>query len=294
MSKFTLLLSTLLLGISAISDGEAQEIENLLSVYSGENGENYARPLLESFTSALHTNIFSTSLGSLDQGFHIGISATASIGFVSDAKRLIEVFSDIEGNDIDVPSIFGSPESITITDDDGLVETYPGGFNVDIVPMVVPQIQISNIAGTEMVIRYFGAKVNDDFGSVKLLGIGLRHNLAYHKIAPEYDAMIGIAYHQVEVGKSVTGNSFLGSFSWGKSTEKFSYYGIMAYQIGNYEVEYINNSDVIPVEIKLDIGTKNSFMLGAGAGVLVGPFRANAELSYSAELLFSLNLGFRI
>jgi len=99
-------LFVLILFVAASPRLRSQDLQNFLSLYSEEPAEPYVLPLLESFSTSLHTAAFSAAAGSKEDGFHFGVSVTAIAGFVSDENRIFEAFSDIEGRDIEVPTIW--------------------------------------------------------------------------------------------------------------------------------------------------------------------------------------------
>lgn len=149
--------------------------------------EGYTQPLITSFGTGISTGLFPTARSHKTLGFDIGVRVMyiqiPEFAKYFDAKVLT---CSLANNRLDYDSlILDSTSTIfgpkTRTDVPvsgsavGIPPYIPGGFNLSGVPLVIPQLNIGIIAGSELMIRYLpftfkGSKV--DF-----LSIGLKQHL---------------------------------------------------------------------------------------------------------------------
>lgn len=186
--------------------GEVSDLGDLrqtLRFIGAEYADGYLQPVSDAFGANLNAGLFRTadvgqggSIPGLPVTVYLGVSVsgvpTASLPktFTPPASETLPsgVRIDFTGND--PPTAFGdtqtpSDASLTVTDPDGnqldRFAAPPGLADLPIAPLVVPQLGIGSVAGTDLQIRYFPTSTlsasGGSYGRVGLFGVAVRHDL---------------------------------------------------------------------------------------------------------------------
>lgn len=196
----------------------------------------------------------------------------------------------------DAPTVFGnSAPAIAKANFMGrdIQKTLIGGIkDTKFVPLVIPQIGIGTIFGTDIIFRTIpGIKVGD-YGSFKLYGFAMRHNIgAYAKIP--FDIAVQFGYQgfgikDINDKKFIDASSSFVNLQINKSFFIVSIYGGLQYENYNVDVNYNYDNISIMFNQKGD----NNFRGIAGATVALGPGRFNADLNFGTSFLFTMGFGF--
>ena len=181
----------------------------------------------------------------------------------------------------------GNTHDTTITLIGGIEDT-------KFVPLVIPQIGVGTIFGTDIIFRTVpGIKVGD-YGSFKLFGGALRHNIgAYAKMPFDIAVQFGIqsfGIKDINDNKFIDANSFFTNIQINKSFSILSIYGGFQYEDYNVDVNYKLGTTIISFSQKSD----NHFRGIAGATVSLGPGKFNADFNFGTVFAFTAGLGFGI
>lgn len=147
----------------------------------------YTEPLVDAFGTGVATGLFHTARSHQLLGFDIGVR-TMFIQ-IPDLARYFSgqvLVCSLAGNDLvydslvldSISTIFGPSEETVIPttgNQVGIPPEIPRGFNVSLVPLIMPQLNVGLIYGTELAIRYIpfsykGSRLN-------FLGIGIKQHL---------------------------------------------------------------------------------------------------------------------
>ncbi|MFA5404060.1 MAG: DUF6588 family protein [Ignavibacteria bacterium] len=224
-----------------------------------------------------------------DKYFNLGFSSTET---VSGAPVTVD------WSVYNAPTVFGnSAPAIATGKIRGTQQTITkqliGGIeDTKFVPLVIPQIGVGTVFGTDIVFRTVpGIKVGD-YGSFRLFGGAIRHNIgAYAKIP--FDIAVQFGYQgfgikDVNDNKFIDANSSFVNLQINKSFPIVSIYGALQYESYNVDVNYIYGNTSIVFNQKGD----NHFRGIAGATVSLGPGKFNADLNFGTVFAFTAGLGF--
>jgi|WetSurMetagenome_2_1015567.scaffolds.fasta_scaffold05251_6 hypothetical protein len=282
-------------------------------------GSEYAQKYLAPFTTGLGTNLNAGFMGGFtpsgyskipiiphvyagvkfcgvlmknnDKFFNMGFSTDTVIG----GNQYI-----VDWSVFNAPTVFGnSTPAIATGKVRGTSQTMTkqliGGIeDTKFIPLVIPQIGVGTIFGTDIIFRTVpGIKVGD-YGSFKLFGGAIRHNIGAYAVIP-FDIAVQFGFQSFGI-KDINDNKFIDANSTfinlqiNKSFPFVSIYGAAQYENYNVDVNYKFGSTSISFSQKGD----NHFRFITGATVSLGPGKFNADMNFGAIFSFTAGLGFGI
>ena len=138
---------------------------------------------------------------------------------------------------------------------------------------------------------YIAFDVGNDFEQVQLFGFGGRHSISQYLEDSPIDFTIGYYQQKLDVANIIEANTRMFHVHIGRHQEPLSYYALLGYQRGTFDVTY-EFSEV--EEVAFDLDNKGNILLGAGVGLKLPVFYLHAELNYSKQLTAALGIGFNI
>ena len=306
--------------------------------FMGEGyASGYVQPLTDAFGADMHSGLFRNA--DTDDGFlplfpiniYVGVNVsgvpTSSLDktFVPPSQETLSDGTQITFNGDRAPTVFGDTDTpdnatFTVTDpDDGSEETYavpPGLLDTPIAPLVIPQLGIGTVFGTDAQIRYF-PKSNlsaggGSYGKVSLFGLALRHDLnqwipvplplklavqgSYSSFALENDFEVDDRVESQEV-VSASGWAVNLHASRGIPVLPFTVYGGLQYERFSMDYSYTFNPPGTedPVGIDISQTAANRTRALAGLSFTVAIFRLNADYAIgSANNVLTTAVGLRL
>lgn len=278
----------------SFSIATSQDIEELVSKYTENNGKGYMQPLADAFGATFNTGLFHTaSLKKL--GFQAYLGVVASTAFISDKRTTFDAttqgFTDPEIT-TEAPTVFGPSESVDVNGPGGTVYVFPAGMNVKMIPFAIPQLSIGSVYGTDLTFRFITFNLGEDFGDLNVFGWGIRHSISqYLKVLP-LDVALGIYNQSFKAGDIVSANSWLISAQASEKVLIFTFYGGLAYESTKLDLEYHNEEE--DVDIAFNLKGKNSIRLTAGVTFNLGPAKLNVDYNIASQSVLSVGLGIGI
>lgn len=198
----TLCLSICLILVSGCLIGQSNQIYS--GTYTNDlNGPGYFAPLADVLASSLTAQSFSTHKKS-GFGMHIGVIGVRSL--ISDGQKVhIGMTEGLDqSREVQVPTIFGSPGAVLAQDGTGNVYGFPGGFALNTVTFLVPQITISTPLNTDVSFRFFAHDFGGDFGQLSMIGGGVRHSLGdYLKLDSRQHITVGYTFNRLTADNDI-------------------------------------------------------------------------------------------
>lgn len=308
--------------------------------FMGEGyASGYVQPLTDAFGADMHGGLFRTA--DTDDGFlpllpiniYVGINVsgvpTSSLDktFVPPAQETLSDGTTITFNGDRAPTVFGDTDppdrdevSFTVTDpDDGSTEEFgvpPGLLDTPIAPLVMPQLGIGTVFGTDAQIRYFPKSElsagGGSYGEVSLFGLAVRHDLnqwipvplplnlavqgSYTQFALENDLEVDTRVESQEV-VSASGWAVNLHASRGIPVLPLTLYGGLQYE--RFEMDYSYTFNPLgtdePVGIDISQTAANKTRALAGLSFTVAIFRLNADYAIgSANNVLTTAVGLRL
>ena len=294
-------LSPLLPSASLAGDGAVQ---NQISVYTGDNASGYLQPLANAFGAALNSS-FGYSAYIPKSSFHISLEAPVMGVFFEDDERTFEATTESgfqPTTTADAPTVVGEGEAVTITGTGGATFSFPGGLDLNSFGLVVPQLRLSSLAGTEAVLRWIAYESGDaDIGKIELFGIGGRHSLSqYMGASPMLDLAVGFLWQTFSVGENDFGDDFVSSDALSLQLQgskraplgfvTFEPYATLAWEKLDLDLAY-DDSNGDPVEVSMEGENDVRFTIGAGFNFVAGQVWADYSFANTNNFSFGLALG---
>lgn len=298
------LLASLAVPIAASAD---TDVQNQISVYTGDNAVGYLQPLANALGAALNSG-FGYSAYIPKTSFHLSLEVPVMGLYFEDADGVFAAtpesgFTPASGaSSFDVPTVVGPGEAVVVAGSGGSQFAFPGGFDLNSFGLAVPQLRISSIAGTEGVVRWVAVETGDnDLGKVDMFGIGGRHSISqYMGEAPALDLAVGVMYQDLDLGENDFGSPFVdtsalliqvqGSKRFPVGFATFEPYGSMGWEKLDVDVEYADASDE-PVLVTMEGDNAFRFTIGAGLNFVAGQVWADYSFSDISNFSFGLALG---
>ncbi|MBN2213795.1 MAG: hypothetical protein JW723_06075, partial [Bacteroidales bacterium] len=269
----------------------SQDIEELVSKYTEENGKGYMQPLADAFGATFNTGLFhSAKMKKL--GFQAYLGVVTSAAFISDKRTTFDAttqgFTDPEMT-AEAPTIFGPSESVDVEGPGGTVYVFPAGMNVKMIPFAIPQLSIGSVYGTDLTFRFITFNLGEDFGDLSVFGWGIRHSISQHLDMLPVDIALGVYNQSFKVGDIASASAWLVSAQASKRVMIFTFYGGLGYENTKLDLEYTNAGE--DVDIAFNLKGKNSIRLTAGVTFNFGPVKLNVDYNIASQSVLSVGLG---
>ncbi|MFQ6104839.1 MAG: DUF6588 family protein [Candidatus Glassbacteria bacterium] len=280
----------------ALSPLQAQDLEDMVSKYTSVNGQGYMQPLGDAFGANINSGLFHGAGISKDE-FNIRFSLEFMLAPIGDDRKVFMAQTEAPfypDTTVEAPTVFGDSEGTSVEGTGGTVFYFPGGFDVNNLPFLVPQVTIGSIMGTQAVFRYINFKVDDNIGKVKLFGFGLRHSVSQW-IEKEYPVDLAVAFftQSFDVGDIVDASAkyfgIIGSYDAGILT----LYGGPGFESSSLDIAYDIEADTDTTSVSFELDGDNSarFTLGAAVDLKILRFHIDYNIASQSSIGFGFGLG---
>lgn len=289
---FVVCLSAILLPTPLVS----QDIEELLSKYTSENGEKYMQPFADAFSANLNSGLFHNAKLK-KMGFQIYFGLETQLAVIPSSQKTMtattegDFFPKTRVNG--VPTVFGPTDGLKVEDDQsGTVYAFPGGLDIGSMPMATPQLTIGSVFGTNLTFRYAGTNKLEDVGKISLFGWGVRHSIDQYLPLP-VNLALGYYNQKFSVGEYIDATSALISLQTSYSIPVVTFYGGLGYEMGSMSLSYTyEDADTNEqTSINFDLTPSNKIKLTGGFGINLGPVNFHAEYNLAKQSSISAGLG---
>lgn len=289
-----------------------------------ESGEANANKLAEAYTSPLPTGL-STALNS---GWATGAAPTKKLGFSIQVRAAFAAVpssgTTFDANELGLENVTvsgsssntisgGSGSGQTISD---LSNSYsfsiPGGTGVDIVPAAMIQGNVGLIKGTDITVRYIPETDIGDYGSISVVGAGIKHGLNQWlpggKLLP-VDISVMAAFSQTDLNATIsssaeqfvntTTETFVFNALVGKTLPFISAYAGVGFQTGTFNLDMLGDYTIKSNGISQNYNDPISFSSDsdaaihalAGAQFKLAIFRIFAEVTLAEYTTYNAGIG---
>lgn len=280
-------------------------IDDKLSQCAKENGKNYIQPFATAFGTNLNSGWFQTA--KIPKPFLFGFTLNSMVAFIpGDAKTFMATNPDTslyQGDKIETATVFGGDGGTfwptALADTAGIGElTLPDGINLDVVPLVMPQVFVGLPAGFEIAARFCPpVELSKDVGKLTMWGLGAKYQAS--KLIPLCPVAIAVqgTYQQLKLGDIITCKStFLNAqVSKGLVVVPITLYGGIGAEnttiTAKYDYTYQTINGEETKSIKFNINGENEFRVTAGVKVRLLLFDICADYSIGNYPVARLGLG---
>ncbi len=287
-----------ILFILAIPKGYSQ-IEETIEQLTGDNTKGYLQPFVNSFGNNLNSGLYRTAHVSA-VGLHFYVGIAGMLNMIPDADKSFMAVA---------PEPFSQTpvETATVFGEDGAVVSGPGGLNYafqdgvlngNVVPFVVPHLEIGSFLGTMVKFRYFSGDLlgadSESLGSIKLMGYGLQHSISQYFLLFPIDMSAGFFYQKFDIDEYVSTKAMSFGLQASKSVPLLTIYGAVALETTKMDISYTFEGSDTPEEILLELESDNQFRFTAGLRLRLGIFILNGDYSLGSQTTATVGLGLGI
>lgn len=276
-----LLKTILFISFLGVTIANAQ-IENYLGQINQKDIDLYAKPLATSLGTVMNSGAYHSANISNLFGFSVGVKAF--LVMIPDDQKTFKPASLDPAKGYDnskpTPTIFGEQYGTAYAGQDGFIG-YPGGFNINLLSVAVPQITVSTM-NTELLLRYFGGfKIGEkDFS---MLGVGLRHQIdQYFPMLPVALSINGL-YSTLNISDIAKANSFAIGLAASKSFGVLIPYAGLLYESSTVKFDYNYNDGTTTKKIETEVKGDNTFRFTLGGALKLGFFVFNVDFNVGSQ-----------
>lgn len=282
----------------------ASELEDNLSVYSEKNARGYMQPLGDLVGVNLNSGLF-RSADIPVVGFRLSLEIPAVMTRVRDKDRTFRGTTE-EGffpeQTVDAPTAVGPGDAVIVDGVGGTQFAFPGGLDLNSLPMASFQLRIGRLYGTEAIFRYVSADVSDDeLGRVKLFGFGAQHSISqYLKSGLPLDLSAGFFWQTYKIGKNRAGGDLIkgSAFTIGaQGSRKFGLpmiyvepYGGLSLDTHSMEVNYESEASGEPEDVSLRLDRSTNLHLTVGALFRIYYIGGYADYGFTGRNTFTFGI----
>jgi hypothetical protein len=272
----------------------AQDFEDFVSKYTGANGEGFMQPLANAFGANLNSGWFHNAY-IMDNGFQLYLGLTAMSAVIPQSSKTFTATTEGFFNPVQTvkaPTIFGSSESTVIQGDGGTAYAFPGGLDMDNLPLAVPNLALGSIWGTNVSLRWAAYDLGEDIGEISLFGWGIRHKIDQYIPVQPVNMALGFYMQQFTLGDWVDADGWLASLQASYQLRFVTLYSYLGFERSNLDVQYTYEAD--DSEIAFDLKGDNSLRFALGLTVNLGPLKVHGDYNMAKQSLFTLGVGIGI
>lgn len=270
------------------------QVDQNLGSFPESAVKGYIQPLVDVMGANLNSGLYHTASMSKFFGFYVGVKGMAVFVPSSMKKFTAELGSDYNPSSVETATVFGDKDGGARTRYRNIQDVnLPGGIGLKLVPLAVPQVSLSTM-NSELLVRFVPSiKINDDVGSINLLGIGLGHSISqYIPMFPVNVAIQGV-YQQLKVGSYLKATALNVNVHASKSFVFFTLYGGVGYETFSADINYTYKPPIgTPQEISFSLKGKNNFRATAGFKLGLALFDLNVDYSVGNVNVLSAGFGF--
>lgn len=282
----------------------AAQIEDNLKMYTGANATGYFGPVVTAISTSLNTSLYHTAYIPKN-GLVLKLEVPVMGMIFSDDDKTFNAVTEgafSPQQTVEVPTVVGSGQSVTVGGDAGSSYTFPGGLDLNSFALTVPQLRIGAVQGTEAIIRFIAFRIGDtDLGNLNLFGLGIRHSISqYFGPTPPVDVAASFIWQRFKLGENESGGdlSLTNTYSLGiqVSTRYAKFivpYTGLSYDSYKTDVEYEYEELGQPEEIKLDF-TGDTLHWVIGLTIDFYNIHFFGEYNVASQNSFGFGLGFGI
>jgi hypothetical protein len=293
MKKRSAILAGLICFVLALPLVQAQDgIEKLVSNYAKGIGTLYLQPLADAYGANMNGGIFHGA--KIDKwGFHINIGVVGMGAFITEEQK---TFVPVDEGPIHpitgkvLPTIFGKTETV---DWDGI--ELPGGVvDADIVPLIVPQLTIGSVMGTQLTLRWIELNITEEIGKIGVFGIGGQHSLSQYIPILPIDIAVGFFWQKFSIGDLVKANGTYLGLNVGYSLSVLHFYGGIGYEKATMDIHYVAEVEGSTDPFVVDIAMEGANTMRTTLGLLLDlPIvKIFADYNFAKQNSFTAGIGF--
>jgi hypothetical protein len=272
-------------------NSQGQDFEDFVKKYTGSNGQLYMQPLADAFGANLNSGLYHNAY-IREKGFQVYLGVAYMHAPIPERRRTFT--GSTQGyfyptQQVKAPTIFGKSELVAVDGDGGTEYVFPGGLDLNNLPLAVPNLTIGSLYGTNATFRWAAYDIGDQVGKVELLGWGLRHSIDQYIPTLPLNMAIGFYTQRFTLGDIVDAGSWLANIQASYQWEFITFYGGLGYENSTLDIQYTYEED--DSEIAFDLTGNNTLRGTLGLTLNLGPLKIHSGYTLASQSLLTLGLG---
>lgn len=272
---------------------QAQDVEDNISNFSSKNGGLYLEPLADAFGASINSGFFHSA--KIERtGFHVYLGLHVMAAPISEDQKTFTAVSEGDFNpppNTVLPTVFGSNEEVEVEGIDGEIA---GVLDTNWFPFAVPQLTVGSLFGTELTLRWFEMKLNDDIGKIKLFSWGVRHSVSQYIPLMPVDVAVGYFRQSFSIGDYVDASAWYAGLQASYSVSILCFYTGFGYESATLGITYKFTSKGETTNIKFDLDSVNSTRFTIGLALDLPIIKIHADYNIAKQSVFKAGIGFGI
>lgn len=292
------ILICVLLWTSALS---AQSLQERLQQLTQDNAQQYLQPLGDAIGANLNSGLYhSAKVSSFGLHFYVGVETVGAL-ISNDQQTYTANVLNRSGQIVKesgASTIFGSKNAKTVSLGGGQTYSLPGGMNLKLFPVIAPRIQIGNIMGTELLIRWVELNLPQNYGKFSMKGYGLRHSLSQYIPLFPINVAFGVFLQDIKLGDAVKITTSYFGVQASKRFLALEIYGGAGMETSTLKAEYNIGQNIPgaafnqPVSFSLDGKNSTRLNVGLTLHMLLLKIHADYNIASQQTVVIGAGIGF--
>lgn len=289
--------ASLVLGLPAGLAAQST-LEATIRQFDQESVREYVQPFGDLFGATMNAGFYrSARIPGNGLTFRIDLVGMATI--VSDDHRMYDAklpagFVPQSGS-YKTATVFGGKGTTFKDVESGLeYKGSDGVFDMRIFPLVVPQLTIGSVLGTQLSFRYISTPElgGGKFPSSTLFGAGFRHSISQHFTNPPVDIAIGAYYSTFDVGELIAFQGGAVNLQISRSFSVLTVYGGTAWETSSTDIRYAPDDQKGESIVNVTLDGGNTFRFTGGLELDLQAVKLFADINIGYVRHFSGGIGF--
>ncbi len=282
-----ILIAGVSLGMGAV---QAQNLEDKVSQYTEENAKGYLQPFADALGAAMNSGLYhNAKISRLGFHFYLGLETMTALITEPQKSFSAKIYSGgASPTSIQAPTIFGSTEEVPVPGPGGTGDHFPGGMNLSMLPIAVPQLVLGSFAGTDLTLRWMEFELPEDIGRLKVSGWGIRHSLSQYLLLSPLDIAIGYYSQNFKIGDIVDAKASLVGLQGSVSGKVFVLYGGMGLESSSLNIAYTSEANE---KIAFNLKGKNKTRVTLGMGMHFSGMLLHVDYNMGSQNVVALGIG---
>lgn len=265
----------------------AQSLEEKISQYAEENAKGYMQPFADALGACMNSGLYhNAKVSKLGLHFYLGLETMTAM--ITDPQKTFTAKTDYPPTSVEAPTIFGSDKEVTVQGPGGTTYHFPGGMNVSMLPIAVPQLTVGSFIGTDLTLRWMEFNLPEEMGRLEVFGWGIRHSVSQYFLFSPVDIAIGYYSQSFKVGDLVDAQASLLGLQGSVSGKVFVLYGGVGMESSSLKIAYTSETQE---EIAFDLKGKNKTRVTLGIGMRFSGLLLHADYNMGSQNVVALGIG---
>ncbi len=273
-------------------------LESTIKQFDQESVSGYVQPFGDLFGATMNAGFY-RSARIPGNGFTLRIDLVGMATIISDDYRMYDAklppgFMP-QGGSYKTATVFGGRGTTFKDVESGLeYKGSDGVFDTRVFPLVVPQLTVGSVLGTQLSIRFISTPElgGGKFPSSTLFGAGFRHSVSQYFTNPPVDVAIGGYYSTFDVGDLIAFQGGAVNMQVSRTFALITLYGGMAWETSSTDIRYSPDVQSGKSFVSVTLSGGNTFRFTGGLEIDLQAVKLFADINMGYVRHFSGGIGF--